>query len=197
VTAVPRLLATVLGVVLTAGLAACDADTASTPVAAPTSSAATSSPMSDAKSSALCSALITVVGSGTAWQLDPPTPASRVVAGVVVPACEGVSDAGTRLTAAYLPTAGGLAGPQLLAALCQAVVGVEPSAGARSCSAPRQGRVEQGTEGRRADLAAGDGGVLVLSFGSNRPEYVASAVKDLATVGQGLARDSLLARAVA
>ncbi len=137
------------------------------------------------------------MGATTAWQLDPPAPASRVVAGVPVPACEGKSDAGTLLTAAYLPTAGGLDGPQLLSALCQAVVGAKPAADARSCAAPRQGQVEQGTEVRRADVATGDAGVLVLSFGSNRPEYVERAVKDLAAVGESLARDPLLARALA
>jgi hypothetical protein len=56
--------------------------------------------------------------------------------------------------------------------------------------------VEQGTEVRRADVATGDAGVLVLSFGSNRPEYVERAVRDLAGVGESLARDPLLTRAL-
>jgi len=197
VAAVPRLLAVVLGAVTAAALAACDGGSSSAPAADPSSSSsATASPTGDAKSQALCSALANAVGATTAWRLDPPTPASRVVAGVPVPACEGRSDAGTLLTAAYLPTAGGLDGPQLLSALCQAVVGAKPAGDARSCSAPRQAKVEQGTEVRRADVATGDAGVLVLSFGSNRPEYVDRAVEDLAAVGALLARDPLLTRAL-
>ena len=155
----------------------------------------TASPTGDPKSQALCSALANAVNATTAWVLDPPTPASRVVA-----ACpsrlRGEVDAGTLLTAAYLPTAGGLDGAQLLDALCQAVVGAKPAADARSCGAPKQAQVEQGTEVRRADVAAGDGGVLVLSFGSNRPEYVERAVTDLGAVGEALARDPLLTRAL-
>jgi len=194
VAAVPRLLAVVLGVVTAAALSACDAGS-STPAAGTGQTATPSaSPTGDTKSQALCSALANAVNATTAWQLDPPTPASRVVAGVRVPACEGTSDAGTLLTAAYLPTAGGLDGSQLLSSLCQAVVGATPTADARSCAAPRQGQVEQGTQVRRADVATGDAGVLVLSFGSNRPEYVERAVRDLAAVGESLARDPLLTR---
>ncbi len=186
-----------------AALSGCDASSGSEGSSGPSAgssgrSDATSVPSgtTDPQSRALCSAVTNAVGSGTDWVFDPPVPASREVGGVAVPACEAVADAGTHFTAAYLANAGGLTGADLLSALCQAVVHAKTSAGARSCSAPKRGGVTAGTEVRRADLATGDGGVLVLSFGSNRPEYLDSAVADLGTVGKALAADPLLARAV-
>ena len=201
-----RLGAATLALAAAAALAACEGESSSGAPSEPSSpsSSAVESPAgtpspsasSDTASQALCSALTNAVGAATRWQLDPPTPASREVAGVAVPSCEDAADAGTLLTVAYLPAAGSVGGPDLLTGLCKAVVGIKPAGAARSCSAPEQAKVKAGVEVRRADLAAGDAGVLVLSFTSNRTEYQDRAVADLGAVGEALAADQLLTRAI-
>jgi hypothetical protein len=137
------------------------------------------------------------VGSGTTWKLNDPVPQTRVVSGVPVPACDATQQAGaadTRLSVAYLPVGGSLDGAGLLAGLCQAVVGVRPASGERSCAG--RPKTKPGAELGRADLIVGDGGVLVLSFRSSDAAYARTAAADLADVGQSLAGDQLLARAL-
>ena len=164
--------------------------------AAPSSSA----PVADAASQALCSALTNAVGASTAWELGEAQAGVRDLGGLSVPSCEvGAADGDpqTRLTVAYLPSTEGLAGLDLLAGLCQAVVGAqEPTADGRACAVPTKAPAKAGTELRRADLTTKDVGVLVLSFSSDEPSYRRTSVDDLATVGQTLAGDQLLAMAV-
>jgi hypothetical protein len=164
--------------------------------AAPSSSA----PVTNAASQALCSALTNAVGAGTPWELGESQAGVRDLGGLSVPSCEvGAPEGGspTRLTVAYLPSTEGLAGLDLLAGLCQAVVGAKgPTADGRSCAVPTKGPAKAGTELRRADLTTKDVGVLVLSFSSDEPSYRRTSVDDFATVGQTLAADQLLAMAV-
>ena len=191
-------------VVAVALLTACSGEDSSTPDAgeSPTPSAASSSaaPAADPASQALCTALTNAVGAGTAWRLGDAQAGARQIGGMSVPSCEVAAADGdplARLTVAYLPSTEGLAGLDLLAALCQAVVGAkEPSADGRSCAVPTKPPAETGAELRRADLTTKDVGVLVLSFNSEEPSYRKRSVDDLATIGQALARDPLLAMAV-
>ena len=157
--------------------------------------------MTDAASQALCSALTNAVGASTPWELGEAQAGVRDLGGVSVPSCEvgaaAEGDPQTRLTVAYLPSTEGLAGQDLLAALCQAVIGAkEPTADGRACAVPTKAPAKAGTELRRADLTTKDVGVLVLSFSSDEPSYRKTSVDDLATVGQALAVDQLLAMAV-
>jgi len=159
-----------------------------------------SAPVTDAASQALCSALTNAVGASTPWELGEAQAGVRDLAGLSVPACEvgeADGDPQTRLTVAYLPSTEGLAGLDLLAGLCQAVVGAtEPTADGRACAVPTKAPAKVGTALRRADLTTEDVGVLVLSFSSDEPSYRTTSVDDLATVGQALADDQLLAMAV-
>ena len=156
--------------------------------------------MTDAASQALCSALTNAVGASTPWELGEAQAGVRDLGGLSVPSCEiGAADGDpqTRLTVAYLPSTEGLAGLDLLAGLCQAVVGAkEPTADGRACAVPTKAPAKAGTDLRRADLTTKDVGVLVLSFNSDEPSYRKTSVDDLATVGQALAVDQLLAMAV-
>ena len=61
---------------------------------------------------------------------------------------------------------------------------------------PTKPPAETGAELRRADLTTKDVGVLVLSFSSEEPSYRKTSVDDLASIGQALAIDPLLAMAV-
>ena len=162
--------------------------------------ASSSVPVTDAASQALCSALTNAVGASTPWELGEAQAGVRDLGGVSVPSCEvgaAEGDPQTRLTVAYLPSTEGLAGLDLLAGLCQAVVGAtEPTADGRACAVPTKAPAKAGTELRRADLTTKDVGVLVLSFNSDEPSYRKTSVDDLATVGQALAVDQLLAMAV-
>ena len=164
--------------------------------AAPSSSA----PVTDAASQALCSALTNAVGASTPWELGEAQAGVRDLGGVSVPSCEVGAvegDPQTRLTVAYLPSTEGLAGLDLLAELCQAVVGAtKPTADGRACAVPTKAPAKAGTDLRRADLTTKDVGVLVLSFNSDEPSYRKTSVDDLAAVGQALAVDQLLAMAV-
>ena len=160
-----------------------------------------SAPVTDTASQALCSALTNAVGAGTPWELGEAQAGVRDLGGVSVPSCEvGAAAEGarqTRLTVAYLPSTEGLAGLDLLAGLCQAVVGAEqPTADGRACAVPTKAPAKAGTDLRRADLTTKDAGVLVLSFNSDEPSYRRTSVEDLATVGRALAADQLLAMAV-
>ncbi len=159
-----------------------------------------SAPVTDAASQALCSALTNAVGASTPWELGEAEAGVRDLGGLSVPSCEvreADGDPQTHLTVAYLPSTEGLAGLDLLAGLCQAVVGAtEPTADGRACAVPTKAPAEAGTALRRADLATKDVGVLVLSFNSDEPSYRKTSVDDLATVGQALAADQLLAMAV-
>jgi len=163
---------------------------------APSSSA----PVTDAASQARCSALTNAVGASTPWELGEAQAGVRDLGGVSVPSCEvgaAEGDPQTRLTVAYLPSTEGLAGLDLLAGLCQAVVGAtKPTADGRACAVPTKAPSKAGTDVRRADLTTKDVGVLVLSFNSDEPSYRKTSVDDLATVGQALAVDQLLAMAV-
>jgi hypothetical protein len=155
----------------------------------------------DAASQALCSALINAVGSSTPWELGEAQAGVRDLGGLSVPSCEvGAADEGdpqTRLTVAYLPSTEGLAGLDLLAGLCQEVIGAtKPTPDGRACAVPTKAPAKGGTDLRRADLTTKDAGVLVLSFNSDEPSYRKTSVDDLATVGQALAADQLLAMAV-
>ena len=157
--------------------------------------------MTDAASQALCSALTNAVGASTPWELGEAQAGVRDLGGVSVPSCEvgaaAEDDPQTRLTVAYLPSTEGLAGQDLLAALCQAVIGAkEPTADGRACAVPTKAPAKAGTELHRADLTTKDAGVLVLSFSSDEPSYRKTSVDDLAAVGQALADDPLLAMAV-
>jgi hypothetical protein len=193
-------------------LTSCSADSSSsTPSAAETATepadgssaeaSSSSAPVTDTASQALCSALTNAVGASTPWHLGEAQAGARDLGGVSVPSCEvGAADEGdpqTRLTVAYLPSAEGLAGLDLLAGLCQAVVRAqEPTADGRACAVPTKAPAKAGTDLRRADLTSKDAGVLVLSFNSDDPSYRRTSVDDLATVGQALAVDQLLAMAV-
>ena len=133
---VTRTLAAALVVV--ALLSACSGEDSSTPEAAesPSPSAASSSaaPAADPASQALCSALTNAVAA-TAWNLGEAQAGARQIGGMSVPSCEVAAADGdplARLTVAYLPSAEGLAGPDLLAALCQAVVGRQEALGRRA-----------------------------------------------------------------
>ncbi len=189
--------------VVVALLSGCSGEDSSSPDAAesPSPSAASSSaaPASDAASQALCSALTNAVAA-TAWNLGEAQAGARQIGGMSVPSCEVAAAEGdplARLTVAYLPSTDGLAGLDLLAALCQAVVGAKnPSADGRSCAVPTKPPAETGAELRRADLTTKDVGVLVLSFSSEEPSYRKTSVDDLASIGQALAVDPLLAMAV-
>ena len=156
--------------------------------------------MTDAASQALCSALTNAVGASTPWELGEAQAGVRDLGGVSVPSCEvgaAEGDPQTRLTVAYLPSTEGLAGLDLLAGLCQAVVGAtKPTADGRACAVPTKAPAKAGTDLRRADLTTKDVGVLVLSFNSDEPSYRKTSVDDLAAVGQALADDPLLAMAV-
>ncbi len=208
----PRRAAFLLVLILAGAVAlgACDAGSssdASSEPSAPASSPAddpspTASPAAggDAGSQALCAALINAVAAGTPWQLGEAQPGARNVGGMSVPSCEvgaAEGDPQSRLTVAYLPAVKGLGGPQLLTGVCKAVVGAPAlAADGRSCAAPTQPPTEPGTELQRADLMTKDVGVLVLSFSSDEPSYLATSVDDLAAVGQAMARDPLLAMAI-
>ena len=159
-----------------------------------------SAPVTDTASQALCSALTNAVGASTPWELGEAQAGVRDLGGVSVPSCEvgaAEGDPQTRLTVAYLPSTEGLAGLDLLAGLCQAVVGAtKPTADGRACAVPTKAPAKAGTDLRRADLTTKDVGVLVLSFNSDEPSYRKTSVDDLAAVGQALADDPLLAMAV-
>jgi hypothetical protein len=208
VTAVPRRLLLAALAVIALLLTACDSGSDSSSAdSTPRSTSATSATSAadepsgsaassaDPKSQALCSA-VTNAAAGGPWKLDEPVASTRQVAGVPVPGCDATGDSGTSLTVAFLPAAGGLAGSDLLTGLCQAVVDVKATADDRFCVGPKQAKVGNGDEVRRVDLMDGDGGVVITSFSSNRPEYVKHAVADLSAFGEALAKDSLLARAL-
>jgi hypothetical protein len=157
--------------------------------------------VADAASQALCSALTNAAAASTSWELSEARAGVRDLGGVSVPSCEvggaAVGDPQTRLTVAYLPSTEGLAGLDLLAGLCQAVIGAtKPTADGRACAVPTKAPAKAGTDLRRADLTTKDVGVLVLSFNSDEPAYRKTSVDDLAAVGQALAADPLLAMAV-
>jgi hypothetical protein len=207
-----RLTVAVLALVTGASLTACngqsssDASSSRSSPSAPSSSAATDEPTAsgtgsaganDPASTALCAAVTNAVGAGVTWKLGAPVPQTRVVSGVPVAACDVTQAAGapdSRLSVAYLPVGGSLDGAGLLAGLCQAVIGVQAQSGDRSCAG--KATKKPGAELGRADLITGDGGVLVLSFTSSDTAYAKTAAADLGKVGQALAADPLLARAL-